>query len=322
MIHRRMRAPAFLLMSACALAAAPFSASARPSKASKKPAAAPVQPASAAPKIQAAVESLLDRRTTGDFPRASLTLTLVLQGEDAKAVKAARPKITRAVDDTGTSLVDEKGSVAVMRGSDGWQESRGEGPMTSQIEMLSPSRKARSLTSVEGVVEAFLPSRDPGSTVRIDGVLSKKDKPLTVPALASKGVRIQVLSKAGLEREKKQAEAKKAAEAKKKKKPEGLEGMAQAMADVLVGTIGSLFSSVGEHDLILKVHDPGKKIFSFDLAAPDGTPIQSYGATDVEGYRILRMFEAIPEKASLQVRLKTPRSFGVIPFSFSNVKLP
>ncbi|HYK42456.1 MAG TPA: hypothetical protein VE007_08705, partial [Thermoanaerobaculia bacterium] len=98
--------------------------------------------------------------------------------------------------------------------------------------------------------------------------------------------------------------------------------VAEAMADMLVATIQRLFENVGENDLILKVDDPGKKIFSFDLAAPDGTPVQSYGVTNVESYRIVRMFEPIPPAASLQVRLKTPKSFGELRFAFQDVKLP
>jgi hypothetical protein len=70
------------------------------------------------------------------------------------------------------------------------------------------------------------------------------------------------------------------------------------------------------------VSDPGKKIFSFDLAAADGAAIHSYGITDVEGYRVVRMLEPIPPTASLQVRLKTPKSFGEVRFAFQDVKLP
>jgi hypothetical protein len=63
-------------------------------------------------------------------------------------------------------------------------------------------------------------------------------------------------------------------------------------------------------------------MFSFDLVAADGKPIQSYGTMGMEPYRIVRMLEAIPSTATLQVRLKTPKSFGEIPFTLGNVKLP
>jgi hypothetical protein len=172
-------------------------------------------------------------------------------------------------------------------------------------------------------METYLPSRDSSGTVRIERVMAKKDKPLSVPALASRGLRVQVLSKAGLEKEKKQAEEKKKAQAAKKNKGKkgaetGLEEMAGAMGDALAGMLERLFLSAGDNDLILKVDDPGKKIFSFDLVAR----IRSFGTMDLEGYRIIRMFEPIPQNASLQVRLKTPKSFGEVPFALANVKLP
>ncbi|MDQ6891707.1 MAG: hypothetical protein M3167_03390 [Acidobacteriota bacterium] len=301
---------------AAAAAAAPAVA------AVKKPAPAASKLAAAAPRVQVTVDSLLDRRTTSDFPHPSLSLTLALQGEDALAVKSARPRVTRAVDDTGRDLANPKD--AIVSGRDGWQEARGEGAITPRIELASPARKAKTLTAVEGVVETYLPSRDAAATVRIDRVLSKQDKPLATPALAAQGIRLGVLSRAGLEREKKQAEERAKAKSAKGKPPkkEGLEGVAEAMADVLVTTIQRLFENVGENDLILKVDDPWKKIFSFDLAAPDGTAVQSYGTTEIEGYRILRMLEPIPPSASLQVRLKTPKSFSEVRFAFQDVKLP
>jgi hypothetical protein len=304
-------------------AAAPHAPAPNAAAPPKKAPSAAAKPAPSAPKVEVAVESLLDRRTTSDFPHPSLSLTLTLRGDDALAVRSARPRVTRAVDDTGRDLANPPNAMSY--GQDGWQEARGEGAMTPRVELASPARKAKSLTAVEGVVETYLPSRDPAATVKIDRVVSKKDKPLALPALTTQGIRLAVLSKAGLEREKKEAEAReKAKSAKKAKEPkkEGLDGMAEAMANVLVASIQSLFQNVGENDLILKVTDPGKKIFSFDLAAADGTAIQTYGTTDVEGYRVVRMLEPVPPTATLQVRLKTPKSFGEVRFAFQDVKLP
>ena len=287
-----------------------------------KKAAAPAEarPAASAPNVQVAVESLLDRRTTSDFPHPSLSLTLKLQGDDAPAVRSARPRVTRAVDDTGQDLANPAN--AMTYGQDGWQQAQGTGTMTPRIELASPTRKAKSLAAVEGVVETYLPSRDPAATVKVEKVVSRKDKPLALPALTAQGIRLAVISKAGLEREKAEAEAREKAKKAKRPRKEGVDGMAEAMADVLVATIQSLFQNVGDNDLILKVSDPGKKIFSFDLAAADGSAIQSYGITDVEGFRVVRMLEPIPPTASLQVRLKTAKSFGEVRFAFQDVKLP
>lgn len=293
---------------------------------------APSEPAAQAapPRVRIAVESVLDRRTTRDFPRSELSITFRLEGEDAGAVRSARVHLAKASDNTGRSLIPSAAESG--QDADHWEESREEGPPTPRVNLASPSRKAKSLTAVEGVLETYLPSRDPAGTVRIDRVMAKKDKPpVAMPALASRSIQIQVLSKEGLEKEKKQAEEKKKAQAAKKKKGKkgsetALEDMAGEMAgvlgDALAGMLERLFLSAGENDLILKVADPGKKIFSFDLVAPDGAPIRSYGTMDLEGYRIVRMLEPIPQNAALQVRLKTPKSFGEVPFTLAEVNFP
>ncbi|MFN2631956.1 MAG: hypothetical protein ABR610_00850 [Thermoanaerobaculia bacterium] len=317
--------PVFALIACASAAVSPLPAAGQTKKPAKKASASAPAPA-AAPRVQVTVDSVFDRRTTSDFPGPELSITFRLEGEDAGAVLSARANVSRAVDDTGKNLADASGKRAMQ--GEGWQQARESDPPTPRVILASPSRKARSLT-VEGVLETYLPTRDPAATVRIDRVMARKDKPLASAALASQRVRIQVLSKAGLEKEKARAEAAKKADAAKKKKKStkksdslGMEVLAEGMADALVGVFERLFSNVGENDLILKVDDPGKRIFSFDLATADGAAIQSYGTTDLEGYRIVRLLEPIPENASLQVRLKTARSFGEVPFSLSNVKLP
>ncbi len=269
-----------LLALALALAAA-VPALAQSKKAPKK--SVPSEPA-APPNIRVAVESVLDRRTTRDFPRSELSITFKLEGEDAGAVRSARVHLAKASDDTGRSLMPS--AAESRQDADRWEEAREGGPPTPRVDLASPSRKAKSLTAIEGVLETYLPSRDPAGTVRIDRVMAKKDKPpLAVPALASRSIQIQVLSRAGLEKEKKQAEEKKKAQAAKKKGKKGtetgLEEMAGAMGDALAEMMERLFLSAGDNDLILKVGDPGKKIFSFDLVAPDGAPIRSFGTMEL-----------------------------------------
>jgi len=313
---------------ACALLAAGSLAGQSKNPAKKAEPPAPPAPASA-PKLGVAVESMLDRRTSSDFPPARLTVNLTIEGEDAKKVASARARVVRAQDDTGANILqDEKKKMMTM--GEGWQQAREEKPPSVSLEIASPSRKAKT-ASLEGVLESYLPSRDPAATVKIDAIAANKDKPpLAVPALASQKIKIQVLSKEGLERAKKQAEEKKKAEAAKKKKKEGkkegVEGMAESMAEGMADALGTmfdrLFMSAGDNDLILKVEDPGKKLFSFDLAARDGKPITSYGTMEVENYRIVRMFEPIPQGAALLVRLKTPKTFAETPFTLANLKLP
>jgi hypothetical protein len=304
------------ILAGALFAAAPLDGqAARPAKKSGASSAA----SAASPRVQVGVESVLDRRTSGDFPSPSLTVTLKLDGEDAAAIRSVKPRVSRAVDDGGKNLTE--GAVPVIRGSGGWQPARGEGAPQPQLDLASPSRKAKTI-ALEGVLEAYLPARDPSASIRVDRIAGRRDKPVTAPALAAQHIQLHVLSKAGLEREKKQAEARKKAEAAKKGKKDGIEAMGEALGDTLTNMLEMLFTTAGNNDLILKVSDPGKKLFGFDLAGPDGAAIESYGTTEYGDYRIVRMLEPIPPNASLVVRLKTPRSFAEIPFTLNGVKLP
>lgn len=310
-----MRRPA---LAAFLLLLAPSGLLAAPPKPAKKAAAAPaaVDPA----KLTVSLGGLVDRRVNTDFPPPGLDLGLTIGGEDAPSVVSAFARVTKAHDDTGRSLVREGETNEI------WLEARNGEPPSPHLQLKSPERKAKTLTTVEGTLSAYLPSRDPNALVKVDRIAAQRDKPaLASPALAKEKIRITVLSKEGLEKERAKAEAKKKADAAKKKKgkkSDGFEEMGEAMADAIGGMFERLFFTAGDHDLILKVDDPGKKVFSFGLVAPDGTPIQTYGTTDVEQYRIVRMFEPIPEGAALQVRLKTAKSFAEVPFRMADVKLP
>lgn len=302
-----------------------FTAAASASAQSKKPAAktSAAGPHGAPPQIQVSVDTLMDRRTTRDFPRSELSISFKLEGADASAVQSARARVTKADDDTGKSLL--VAAADSKQGSESWQEAHEGGAPTPKVDLASPSRKAKTLATVEGVLEAYMPSRDPASTIQVEKITAKKDKPpIASPALAAQHIRLQVLSKAALEKERADAKAKAQAAQKKSKKgaQDGLEQMGEAMADALTSMLERIFLTAGENDLILKVNDPDKKIFSLGLAAPDGSAIHSYGTMDLDSYRVVRMFEPIPPNASLLVRLKTAKSFGQVPFSLVNLKLP
>jgi hypothetical protein len=316
------RAVALLVVLAAPLGAASSSpGGAKPAR--KVPAAA--APAAAPADLQISVTDVADRRRSADFPPARLSLSLKLEGADAAVVQAARARVAIAQDDTGADLLDNTG---VDADADRWQEAREGQPPVPQLVLKSPARKARVVAALEGTLEAYMPARDPSAVVKIPRIAAQTDKPAApVPALAKHRIRLQVLSKAGLEKERKAAEARaKAAPAKKTKAKPGVEGAADAMAEAMAGAIGGIFERLfmmaGDHDLILKVEDPEKAVFSFGVTGPDGAPVQTFGTTEIEGYRIVRVFEALPDAAVLEVRLKTPRSFAQVPFKLTDIRLP
>jgi hypothetical protein len=281
---------------------------------------APAPPAAAPADLKVSVADVVDRRRSSDFPPAHLDIRLKLEGADASAIQSARARVLKAEDDTGQDVLAKAGA----GDQDRWQDARESEPPSPQLSLSSPSRKAKTLAVLEGTVEAYLPSRDPSAIVKVDKIAARKDKPAVVmPALAKEKIRLQVLSKEGLEKERKDAEARKKAEAARKKTGKaGLEQMAEAMADAFGSVFERLFTMVGEHDLVLKVDDPGKKVFSLGLVGPDGAPVQTYGTTEIENYRILRLLEPMPEGAALQVRLKTAKTFAEVPFKLADVQLP
>ena len=146
----------------------------------KKAPAPEAKPAASAPKVQVAVESLLDRRTTSDFPHPSLSLTLTLQGEDALAVRSARPRLTRAVDDTGRDLANPPN--AMTYGQDGWQQAQGEGAMgtSSDVGTLSCHSDPNMSQTPSAIASRPHSGQMPAKTRSEDSV--------NVPALTMRGV--------------------------------------------------------------------------------------------------------------------------------------
>ena len=131
MTDRYRRTARVLLALALTLAAAAPAAAQ-----SKRPAGKSAQAQPAAPlKLSVAVESVLDRRTTRDFPRSALTLAFKLEGADAAAVQSARASVAKATDDTGASLLQKESEK--MQGVERWEEAREGSPPTPKVEAKS-----------------------------------------------------------------------------------------------------------------------------------------------------------------------------------------
>ncbi|MCC6132157.1 MAG: hypothetical protein IT186_19725 [Acidobacteria bacterium] len=289
-------------------------------KGKKAPARATPTPAPEPAKVTASLGTVLDRRSAGKPFPGSLQIVLKLDGEDAETVKQVKAKVKTALDDSGQDLTQKESSGR----QDQWVPRTLGRPLEANLELASPQRKATAVRELTGTVTLHLPLRDPSATVLIPDVLTRIDKPLDVPALTAQKVKLALVSKPALEKEKQAAKEKeKAKKAKeKKKKGEGMEEMFDAMGDAMTEMFERLFMTAGDNDLILKVSDPGKKVFSYDIAGPDGKLVESYGKLDLEGYTILRLFEPVPKGSSLRVNLVTPKAFAEVPFSFSGIKLP
>ena len=102
--------------------------------------------------LQVSLLKVGDYRSSSGSTRNELDVIFWFNGADADAVKFTRPHLTKAIDDTGRSLMVQDPS-----GQEGWQYGRG-----FEVTLASPARKAKKLVLLEGVVETYLPSVDKG----------------------------------------------------------------------------------------------------------------------------------------------------------------
>ena len=89
-----------------------------------------------------------------------------------------------------------------------------------------------------------------------------------------------------------EAEKKKDAE-RRKKEAEG-SGIAGAMVNAFAGLFEGMFGDIGENDVLVRVEDKGKKVFSVDVVDAAGKPVDGMGSMKVGDFWILKFTEKRP----------------------------
>jgi len=262
----------------------------------------------AAPPLTVSAGDITDRRRNDNF-FGGLEIELKIGGDGAADVRGARALVKKAEDETGRNLLKEGGKTPE------FETSMSDTAPSLKLELRNPARKAKTVREVSGQVELFLPGRDPASVARVDGFASKMDKPAASPALKAAKAEVTVVSRKTYE-----AEKKKDAE-RRKKEAEGA-GIGGAMVEAFSGLFEGFMGSVEENDVLVKVTDPGKKVFDVDVVDSKGTKIDGMGSMTVGTFRILKFSEKLPADASLRVYLLTPKSLVTTPFQLKNVALP
>lgn len=269
-------------------------------------------PAPAAPAgksgLAVAAGDVTDRRRN-DNVFASLEIELKLTGEASAGARGARATVEKAVDDTGRNLIKEKND------SSDFAKSSGDEPPALKIELRNPARRASKVRELTGQVEIFVPERDPSAQARIAKFSSQMDRPIASPALKAAGAQATVVSRKTYE-----AEKKKDAE-RRKKEAEGA-GIAGAMANAFAGLFEGLFGDIGENDVLVKVDDKGKKVFSVEVLDAAGKPIDGMGSMKVGDFWILKFSEKVPADAGLRIYVMTPKSMVTERFALKDVALP
>ena len=249
-----------------------------------------------------------DRRRN-DNVFASLEVELKLTGEASAGARGARATVEKAVDDTGRNLIKDKSD------ANDFTKSSGDGPPALKVELRNPARRASKVRELTGQVEVFVPERDPSAEARIAKFASQMDRPIASPALKAVGAQVTVVSRKTYE-----AEKKKDAE-RRKKEAEGA-GIAGAMVNAFAGLFEGMFGDIGENDVLVRVEDKGKKVFSVDVLDAAGKPVEGMGSMKVGDFWILKFLEKLPADAGLQVSVMTPKSLVTENFALKDIALP
>jgi hypothetical protein len=249
-----------------------------------------------------------DRRRN-DNTFAGLEIELKLTGEAAGGARGARALLQKGVDDTGRNLVKDGAQTPDFEKSSG-----GEAP-TMKLDLRNPARRAAKVRELSGHAEVFLPNRDPAAVTRVDGFLGRMDRPVAAPALKAAQTEVTIISRKTYDAEKKKEE-------ERRKKESESAGIAGAMANAFGGLFEGLFGDIGENDVLVRVNDPGKRLFGVEVFDAKGTRIDDVGAMKIGAFWILKFAEKLPNDASLRIYLLTPKALVTVPFSLKDVALP
>ena len=136
--------------------------------------------------VRVAISKVQDSRSRYQANDASARLTLFpkLEGAGLAGARGYRLTVTGAKDDLGNALAPD--STAPTK----WT-SKPDG-MELWLKLAGPARGASTVT-LSGTVEAWIPSRDPASEVKVENFSAKAGKPLAEPALKAAKVKLTVL---------------------------------------------------------------------------------------------------------------------------------
>ena len=274
------------------------------------PATAPV----AAADLEVQVSEVTDTRSLSSSS-ASLAIDVRVSGADLAAAQAFRTTLERASDDTGRSLLPAKGPPQEFTTLD-----VGTPPQARlTLKLTSPARKASSLRSVAGVLELFVPARDPGSVITVAQVAVRPRIEVASPALRAAGIQLTVVAKDEFDRQAKELEG-----LSLPPLPEPLAGM-EAMVEELGKAFLSMLSGLAAESkgqLILRVQDPRANLVRVEVLDGAGKVIASNGRLTLGELHSYLFSEPLPPNARMRVYVATPQSLVRLPLQLPPVQLP
>jgi hypothetical protein len=262
---------------------------------------------------QPVVKQVNDRRSNGSF--SSLSITMELPNIKSADVAASRVLVSNAVDDSGGNLIDKEAGEPQLQPNSRALYSDDPGPLSISVDLKNPARKSKSLKSVSGQIELFMPSKDPNSVAEFAKFTSLSGKTLSHKAFKANNVEITLVSEAQLE-----AERKKLTEAKTKELKES--GYDDETLKSVLSSYTDYLLKFDEGDVVLRLKDDGKHIQ--DITYVDGKgEVKRVSINDKDGYTVLSTWGEKPAADwKLRVNMKTAKNIVRVPFSLSNVPLP
>ncbi|HYK04642.1 MAG TPA: hypothetical protein VE974_23015 [Thermoanaerobaculia bacterium] len=270
------------------------------------------------------LEDVVDNRVSSADPggfqvQGGLELRVKVNGSGMDKVTAARVIVREAKDDKGTSLVSKPNV------PDFYPREYNNG--TLQVAVGQPARNATSVR-MKGTIELYVPSRDPGASVKIANALATLDKPLSAKALKAAKLEITPLSREGYAAA---AKARKItekdieqlrAEGKKQGAPEKEIELAVALAQAFEG----MDDDVSDTAVILSGETSDfDRIYRIEVLGEDGEPIHmtSRGTSSrgESSLMTLNPAQPLPANATLQLMLLTDKTRVSVPFDLK-VPLP
>lgn len=270
--------------------------------------------------VKVEVDDITDNRIAAEMMQGQLQLRLKLTGTNLDKATAARIVVKEAKDDRGTVLVKPDAKPPDFEGRD----------YNSGMIMLSIGSPARSASRVKmkGSVDLFVPSRDPGATVKIANALKKLDAPYTSPALKAAKIELTPLSAArykSMQDERKLTDDK-IAQIRAEGKKAGASEKDIELAIGLAKAFESMDAEPRENAIYLSgKEDDFDRIYRIEVLGADGKPIDvpERGTSTRGDDSIMTLIpkEAPPAGATLQVMLLTDKSKMSFPFELS-IDLP
>jgi hypothetical protein len=251
--------------------------------------------------------------------QGGLELRVKLNGTGLDKVAAARVIVKEAKDDKGNSLV-KQASVP-----DFYPREYNSG--TLQVAVGQPARSATSVR-MKGMVELYVPGRDPGANVKIENALAKLDKPFSSKVLKAAKLEITPLSPeayAAVAKERK-VDAKDIEQIRAQGKKEGVSEKEIELAIALAQAFESMDDDASDTAVILSGEKSDfDRIFRIEILGEDGKPIQitsrSTSSRGESSLMTLSPAQPPPANATIQLMLLTDKTRVSVPFDLK-VALP